>query len=317
VITPSAKFHFIAGRKWASIAENREASMYKLYVGDRAYSSWSLRGYLLLEAFGLPYTTRVAEMQTEDFDALKREIAPGRLVPTIMADDIGHPVWESLAIAETLHERHPEAGIWPEDPSARAAARSLAAEMHSGFSALRNDCPMNLRRRYRGFQPSDAVRAEVARAEELWAWARARWSGEGAFLFGRFTAADAFYAPLATRLATYRLEVSADALAYMEAIHAHLAFRRWRAMALATTKTLAHYEFDLPSDAPFGPAPRPAKAVVGVAATNAKCPYSGKPVAADSLAEIDGRVIGFCNTFCRDKSVPDADAWPKLAPLLG
>ncbi len=291
--------------------------MYTLYIGDRAYSSWSLRGYLLMEMLGQPYQTRIAEMRTEDFEALKREIAPGRLVPTIIAGDIGHPVWDSLAIAETLHERHPDAGIWPEDPSARAAARSLAAEMHSGFSALRNDCPMNLRRRYRGFRPSDAVRADAARAEELWSWARARWGGEGEFLFGRFTAADAFYAPLATRLATYRLEVSADAEAYVEAIHRHPAFRRWRAMALATPKTLAHYEFDLASDAPFGPAPRPAKAVAGVPATNANCPYSGKPVAADSLAEIDGRLIGFCNTFCRDKSVADADAWPKLAPLLG
>lgn len=290
--------------------------MYKLFIGDRAYSSWSLRGYLLLEAFNLPNTTRIAEMWTEDFEALKRDIAPGRLVPTIMTDDIGHPVWDSLAIAETLHERHPEAGIWPADPSARAAARSLAAEMHSGFSALRNDCPMNLRRRYRGFRPSDAVRADVRRAEELWAWARDRWGGGGPFLFGGFTAADAFYAPLATRLATYRLEASGPAMAYVEAIHAFPAFRRWRAMALATPKTLAHYEFDLQSDAPFGPTPLSANAVANATAINANCPYSGKPVAPDSLAEIDGKVVGFCNTFCRDKSVADAEAWPKLAPLL-
>lgn len=288
---------------------------YTLYAGDRAYSSWSFRGFLLLEPFGLPFRTRIAEMWTPEFEALKREIAPGLTVPVIAAEDLPAPVWDSMAIAETLHERHPDAGIWPTDAAARAAGRSLAAEMHSGFMALRTHCPMNLRRRYHGFEVTEEVRADVARAISLWSWAFDRFGGP--WLCGAgFSAADAFYAPLASRLATYRLTEDPTALAYVDAIHRLPSFRRWRAMAMASPRLVAKYELDLPSDPPFGEPPLPARAVTGATPVNAACPYSGKPVAADSLAEIDGVAIGFCNPFCRDKTVADALAWPGAAEIL-
>ena len=168
---------------------------YTLFIQDRAYSSWSLRGHLLLAAFDIPFATRHEFWRSPEYDALRAEIAPARTVPALRGDDMF--VWDSLAVAETLAERHP--GFWPADPAARAAARSLVAEMHSGFGALRADCPMNLRRRWAGFTPSDAVLADVARITALWAWARENFGGEGPYLFGAFSVADAFFTPVASR----------------------------------------------------------------------------------------------------------------------
>ena len=291
----------------------------ELAIAERTYSSWSLRGWLLADLAGAPFAVRYAPLRTEAFDALVRDWAPGVTVPMIRFQD-GALVWDSLAIAEELHERFPRAGIWPSDPEPRAAARSLAAEMHSGFRALRAACPMNLERAYAGFEPSEEVLADVARIEALWAWARERFGQGGPWLFGRFTAADAFYAPVATRLATYGLGESPAARDFIETLYAHPPFRRWRAMGVAENRRVDLYEMDLPDRGRVGPAPRPARRVEaseGLTPLNAACPYSGKPVAKDSLAEIDGKVVGFCNRFCRDKSVADADAWPKLAELLG
>ncbi|MEM6743062.1 MAG: glutathione S-transferase, partial [Pseudomonadota bacterium] len=188
---------------------------------------------------------------------------------------------------------------------------------HGSFGALRAACPMALERRYEGFEASDEVLEDAARVETLWAWARETFAeGAGPWLFGAdFTAADAFYAPVAARFVTYGLGGPA-AQAYCEAVYAHPAFRRWRAMGVAEGARVARYEMDLPQAPRFGPAPLAAQAVQGVGPVNAACPYSGRPVAADSLAEIEGRVVGFCNPFCRDKSVADAEAWPKLQLLL-
>ncbi len=298
--------------------------MLVLAIAERTYSSWSLRGHLLVEITGAPCAVRKVDLRTPGFEALAAEFAPARSVPMLSVEtQEGPPIrlWDSLAIAETLHERFPDAGIWPADPAARAAARSLAAEMHSGFSALRRLCPMNLEKVYEGFAPPpderEALEADLARIETLWRWAREGWGAGGPWLFGaRFTAADAFHAPLASRLVTYGLPRSDLARAYAEAVHAHPPFRRWRAMGVAERRVVERYEMDLPQGPRFGPPPRPARAVTDRTPLNDACPYSGKPVAPDSLAEIDGRVVGFCNPFCRDKSVADADAWPRLAPLL-
>lgn len=292
--------------------------MITLAIAERRYSSWSLRGHLLAEISGLPTRTRHAPLRSHEFDAMSADFAPARTVPMLAVDGPQGPfqTWDSLAIAETMHELAPEAGIWPEDAAARAAARALCAEMHAGFAALRAECPMALDSRYEGFEASEAAREDVARIEALWAWARSAFPSAGPWLFGASPcAADAFYAPVVARFVTYGLG-SPSALGYAETIYAWPAFRRWRAMGVAEGVRSDRYEKDLPQRPRFGPSPRQARSVVGQTPFNTACPYSGKPVADDSLAEIDGRVVGFCNPFCRDKSVADADAWPALAPLL-
>ena len=295
---------------------------YTLYVGDYAYSSWSLRGWLMLDAFGIAHRTELVRMYSDAFTAMQDAHAPARTVPTLrIGSGAGSFLgWESLAIAETLAERHPEAGLWPHAAEARGAARALASEMHSGFQALRAACPMNLRRRYRGFEVSEAVAADVARLETIWGWALARFGGP--FLGGaQFTAVDAMFAPVATRLVTYGIEMSPAVQAYVGAIYAVPAFRRWHAMADADPRVVAHYDMAL-AEAENAGAPRPAPLTAAAhegsvaEAVNAACPFSGSPVRPEALARIDGRVIGFCNPFCRDKSVADAGAWPQVAALL-
>ena len=286
--------------------------MVRLVIGDYAYSSWSLRGWLLLHRFGIPFETRLVDFHDAAGVAEQlADIAPARTVPTLVTDD-GAVVWDSLAIAEELADRFPDAGIWPADPVLRALARSLAAEMHSGFSALRGDCPMNLRCAYDGFEPSAAVRADLDRIETLWAHALDR-SG-GPWLAGAYSAADAFFAPVAARIAGYGLPVGPVARDYVTGHLADPAFRRWRAMGLVHGATLPWYARDFAQVPWPGPAPIPARAVTEGRPENAACPYSGKPVT--HLMEVEGRVFGFCNAFCRDKTVADPAAWPAFSALL-
>ncbi len=293
---------------------------YTLYLGDPAYSSWSMRGWLLFDAFDIPVRTVWVPMYSDAFTAMQERHAPARTVPNLEIGDGEARVWESLAIAETLTERHPEAGHWPEGTPARAAARSLAGEMHASFRALRDRPSMNLRRRYTGFAPTEAEAADAARVQALWAWALTQFGGP--YLGGAdFGAVDAMYAPVATRFVTYGFPLDAAAQDYVAAVYAHPSFRRWHAMADADPRVLDRYDLDLPSAGPTGaprPAPLAAERYTGSVAdaANAACPYSGKPVREDSLARIDGRVVGFCNPGCRDKSVADAAAWPALMALL-
>ena len=218
-----------------------------LYLGDYAYSSWSLRGWLLLDAFGVSFQQRYAHMRTDDFETLRAEMAPSRLVPALkIADQHGERVvWETMAIAETVAEMFPDAGHWPADPADRALARTLVAEMHAGFTALRGACPMNMRRAYSGFEVDADVRADLDRLSALWAHARSARRSEGPFLLGAFSAADAFYAPVASRIATYGLEMPEADLAYVAAVLAHPSVQRWYAMARADDHVQAHYELDL------------------------------------------------------------------------
>ena len=154
------------------------AMTYDLYIGDRTFSSWSLRGWLLFEKFDIACRTTLVGLYTGTMAQDLAALAPARLVPTIRTPD-GDALQDTLAIAETLAERHPAAGLWPADASARVLARWLAAEMHSGFGALRSECPMNLGTSYAGFTVSDAVRADLDRIETLWATARARFGAGG------------------------------------------------------------------------------------------------------------------------------------------
>ncbi len=220
---------------------------YVLAIGDRAYSSWSLRGWLMLARFGLPVTVRLGRLYSDELPRLLADFAPARTVPALRIEETGVVVWDSLAIAETLAERHRDAGLLPAAPAARALARALAAEMHSGFVALRTACPMNLRRAYAGFAPDAAVRADLARIEQLWQHARAAHGNGGPWLFGAYSLADAFYAPVATRIATYGLPVGTEAAAYVAAHLADPAFLEWRAAGLADPVVQAGYDLDLPA----------------------------------------------------------------------
>jgi glutathione S-transferase len=284
---------------------------YDLVIGDRAYSSWSLRGWLLFDVFHIPYKLHRARLYSDELPKLLRDFAPSRTAPTIRTPD-GVVIPESLAIAEELASRHPEAGIWPVDPKARAVARVLASEMHAGFTALRSHCPMNLRASYTDCAPPQGVLDDLARLETVWAWAWEQ-TGSASWLCGAYSAADAFFAPVATRIATYNLPVSPRAMAYVQAHLAHPSFRRWRAMGLVDGADQEFYRRDYPIRIWPGPTPLPARAVDGVQAENTTCPYSGDPLT--HMLEMDGRCFGFCNAFCRDKTVADPAAWPKFMAL--
>lgn len=286
-----------------------------LYLGDRAYSSWSLRAWLLFDRFGLSADMCFVRISGGKVvtDGLAQAV-PARTVPTLVTPE-GAVASESLAIAEELASRHPEAGLWPEEPGARAAARSLAAEMHSGFAALRGACPMNLRVSYAECPVSPDVREDIDRIEEIWSWARSGYGHDGPWLAGRYSIADAFFAPVAARIAGYALPVGPDARAYVDAHLADPAFRRWRAMSLVEGPDMPVYARDFPQRPWPGPAPIPARAVETGPSENARCPYSGEPAA--HFLETDGRVFGFCNAFSRDKTVADPAVWPAFMEMLG
>lgn len=285
---------------------------YTLAIGDRGYSSWSLRGWLLFDAFGLPVSTRLARLYTDELPTLLKEFFPARTAPALLFPD-GLAIGESLAIAEELASRHPEAGMWPADPKARAVARMLASEMHAGYTAVRNYCPMNLRTSYESCNPPADVLADLDRVQLMWAWARETTGATGDWLCGAYSIADVFFAPLATRIATYNLPVGPEAAAYVAAHLVHPSFRRWRAMGLVDGADQPFYRRDYPQRPWPGAPPLPARAVAGTEAENTACPYSGKPVT--HVLELDGRRFGFCNAFCRDKTVADPEAWPKFMAL--
>ena len=281
---------------------------YDLVIGDRAYSSWSLRGWLLFDAFGIPVKTHATRLYTEELAMVLKDYFPGKTAPTMRTPD-GVVVPETIAIAEELASRHPEAGLWPDDAKARAVARVLVAEMHAGFGALRAHCPMNLRVSYTDCAPPPEVLADLARLETLWAWAREATAAKGPWLCGSYSATDAFFAPVAARIAGYNLPVGPAAMAYVNAHLAHPSFRQWRAMGMVDGADQPFYRRDYVRRAWPGPVPLTARAVGGTDTENAACPYSGHAL------EIAGRRFGFCNPFCRDKTVADAEAWPKFVAI--
>ncbi|MBD3680147.1 MAG: glutathione S-transferase [Rhodobacteraceae bacterium] len=285
---------------------------YDLLIADRAYSSWSLRGWHMFDAFGIPVRTRSARLYTDDFRRALADFPPARSVPVMRCPD-GAVIPDTLAMAEELASREPDARLWPGDPRHRAVARSLAAEMHSGFVALRDHCPMNLRVSYSDCAPTEAVLSDLRRLELLWDWARKTCGSDGPWLCGDYSLADVFFAPVAGRVAGYALDVNAEAQAYVAAHLAHPSFRRWRAMGLVDGADQPFYDRDYPQRPWPGQAPLTAKAVEHGPSENDTCPYSGKPVT--HFLELDGRIFGFCNAFCRDKTVADPEAWPAFQKI--
>ncbi|WP_338549311.1 glutathione S-transferase [Roseovarius phycicola] len=285
---------------------------YDLFIGDRSFSSWSLRGWLMLEKFGIPHRTHMVGLYDGTMAEDLADLHPARLVP-VMRDNDGVVIFDTLAMAETLAERHPEAGFWPDDPAARALARSITAEMHSGFSALRGECPMQLLHQVQGFEPSQAVTAELKRLSLLWDLARAKHGQSGPWLFGRYSLADVFYAPVAARIAGYGLTVSAVAQDYVDTTLSDTSFRQWRAMGLTKTYDPMPYDMGLPNSVWPGPITKAAAPTEECSSENTHCPYSNLP--GTHFMETGGRIFGFCNAFCRDKTVADQEAWPKFVAM--
>ena len=217
-----------------------------LYIGNKCYSSWSLRPWLLAKAFDFDFDETVIPLFTDTFrDEIARFSSAG-LVPILHDGPIR--VWETLAIIEYLADKAPDKQIWPAGIEARAHARSISSEMHSGFKALRAACPMNLAKRYARRDRGADVTADVKRIEELFAEARDRFADAGGpFLYGAFSAADAMYAPVVTRLDTYDFDVTPKTRTYMDAVLAHPAFQAWRNAALNEPWVVPEDEVDEPA----------------------------------------------------------------------
>ena len=209
---------------------------YDLFIGDKGFSSWSLRGWLLFEKFNIDVNVTMLGLYSGTMKQEMAKLAPARFVPTVRTPE-GWIIGESIAIVETLAERHPEAGLWPQDAQARIYARWLVAEMHAGFSTLRNDCPMQLFKQVQGFAISDALAADINRLEEMLGHAFDTFSGDDAdgWLFGDYSAADAFYAPVAARIAGYGLPVSDRLASYVSKHLSDPAFKAWRAEGISVT----------------------------------------------------------------------------------
>lgn len=220
-----------------------------LVIGNKNYSSWSFRPWIAMTVAGIPFTERLVPFDSPDFrQEASAEWGSGR-VPVLIDGDLR--IWESLAILEYLAERFPDAGLWPSHRVARAYARAVAHEMHAGFQALRRHLPMNMWRPVIARAlPADVI-ADVARIEILWRNCRRRFGephlDRAPFLFGRFCAADAMYAPVVSRLDTYAVPVSDDTRAYMDAMMALPAWAAWRAEALKETSAVADDEVDWPT----------------------------------------------------------------------
>ena len=220
-------------------------SILHLIIGNKNYSTWSLRPWMAMTMAGIPFRETVIPLDMPDTkDRIAEHSKAGRL-PVLHHGKLA--IWESLAIMEYLAEIFPDKHLWPKAVGARAMARSVANEMHAGFSALRNACPMNLRRPRRKVAMSDAVHADVARIEAIWRECRARHGKDGKngkFLFGKFGIADAMYAPVVTRLDTYDIDVADDSRAYMDAVMATEAFRSWKEAGLKETWIVPSDEVD-------------------------------------------------------------------------
>ena len=224
----------------------------KLAIGTKAYSSWSLRPWILLRAHNIAFEEDLIPLDTPEFRPRVNAYNAGSTVPILVDGDV--TVWESLAILEYVADRFPEKAIWPKDFKARAFARVIANEMHAGFRGLRGACPMNLRKRYAEMDRGELVAKDVARSTTLLKQALERFgkpSGQGPFLFGAFTAADAMYAPLVSRFQTYSIKVDPVIRAYMDAIFDHPAFVEWHKAAMENTQIVPHDEVDEPAIGAF------------------------------------------------------------------
>jgi glutathione S-transferase len=198
----------------------------KLVIGSKNFSSWSLRGWLALEHTGAPYEEIFVSFGDPDWREQIKRHSPSGKVPYLIDGALG--IWDSLAIVEHLHEKFPAANLWPRDPAARALARSVVAEMHSGFTALRSNMPMDLQENAPGKGHTPEALADAARVQEIWRACRSRFGAGGPYLFGAFSAADCFYAPVVFRFLSYGVPLDATAQGYCDAILTHPIVKKWR-----------------------------------------------------------------------------------------
>ena len=217
----------------------------KHIIGNKKYSSWSLRPWIALKVAGIAFEEEVISLDAKDFKARVSKVSGTGKVPALADGNVY--VWESLAILEYLAEKYPSVPLWPADPAARALARAIASEMHAGFVPLRRHLPMNMRRPVMPRQLTPEAHANVRRIEAIWTDCRTHYGTDGAFLFGSFSAADAMYAPVVSRFHTYAVEVGAMARGYMDAVMALPAWGEWRAAALAEPWVLPEDEVDWPT----------------------------------------------------------------------
>jgi glutathione S-transferase len=216
-----------------------------LLIGNKNYSSWSLRPWIAMKVGGIPFAEQVISLDASDFKERVGRISATGKVPAL--SDGETQVWESLAILEYLAEKFPQAGLWPAQSAARAHARSIAAEMHAGFLPLRRHYPMNIWRPVRRREPTAEVVENIGRIEAMWSDCRTRFGRGGPFLFGAFGAADAMYAPVVSRLHTYDVDVGPVARAYMEAVLGLPAWAEWCVAAKQEPWVLAQDEVDWPT----------------------------------------------------------------------
>lgn len=215
----------------------------KLVIGNKNYSSWSMRPWVAMKATGIAFEEIFIPLYTGAADKQRLlDVSPAGKVPALVDGDV--TVWDSLAIIEYLAECFPEARLWPDARGARAHARSISAEMHSGFAALRNECGMNLHRPVKAKPLSEAALADIARVQEIWTDCRTRYGAQGPYLFGGFSAADAMYAPVVHRFRTYAIDVSPAVRDYMAAMMAFPAFAEWTTAGLAETIVIERFEAD-------------------------------------------------------------------------
>lgn len=217
----------------------------KIVIGDKTYSSWSLRGWLAVAHTGLVFEEVLLPLDTPEFQERIGALSPSRTVPALRhGDDV---VWDSLAIIDYCARLAPERNWWPKDLAAYGYARSISAEMHSSYMGLRTHAPMNLRGNWRGLSLSDSVKRDVEKADNRWSTARERFGNDGEFLFGEFGAADMMFAPVVARFLTYGIELSPAARNYMEAVRHHPLVDAWYRDAVKETATVEQDE--IPADA--------------------------------------------------------------------
>lgn len=215
-----------------------------LVIANKNYSSWSLRPWLAMKVVAIDFDETVLNLDQPDFKTRMRALGGAGKVPMLIDGDTR--IWESLAILEYLAEKFPEAGLWPQNAAMRGHARAIAAEMHAGFQPLRRQLPMNIWRTVAPHSVDAEAAADVARIDAIWNECRQRFGGGGQFLYGAFSAADAMYAPVVSRLRTYALDVSATARTYMDAVLALPAMGLWREAALQESWVLPRNEVDWP-----------------------------------------------------------------------
>ena len=215
-------------------------SQFTIVIGNKNYSSWSLRGWLLVKRTGAPFDEVRVVLDTPTTRAELLRHSPSGRVPVLHDGDV--TVWDSLAICEYLAERFPAAGLWPEETAARARARAVSAEMHAGFAALRDAMPMNCRARLPGKGRAPGVQDDIDRITALWRDCHERFGAGGDMLFGDYGAADAMYAPVAARFMTYEVDLDPTSRAYVDAVWSLPAIEEWVAAARAETERIEHEE---------------------------------------------------------------------------